>query len=395
MSTAKPNHGFAAMHAEFWHLIAKNPLVFVVLPAILFLPVDILVSLVTSSMQAFDTLKVSTRLNQVAELVIGTFLASTVISAMREISGGGFITLASALRQGRKHWGAIVSASFFAGIRVSLGLICLIVPGIYYAVRCAFALPVVIFEGESGNRAVKKSAELTRNRWWSTFWMFLAPILLYAPFIIAVLLLTPGEDNTPFLDALCSLPLNVAFSLLTAGTAFAYLKRTGWEGSPVRATINGAELATALSPPSGLGRWNIGLIGLITYGSLAAVFYWIIGLATLPLLVGSALESEDAYSSQVEALYWLAATVAPKNSEAHAIYGRYLIGRDLFRAKTELAESLRLNPKLVDVHLWLASCLLRLNDVDGATAQVQQAEELGGFDTSLMDAVKRAINRQR
>ena len=74
-----------------------------------------------------------------------------------------------AISVGLRTWGRLFSARFFAGLWIVFGLILLVVPGIVLLVRYAFIDAVVVLEGIGGDRARRRSAELTRGLRWQIF----------------------------------------------------------------------------------------------------------------------------------------------------------------------------------------------------------------------------------
>lgn len=57
-------------------------------------------------------------------------------------------------------------ARFFSGLRILIGLIALIIPGIVLAVRYSLIDPVVILEPERRISAWARSGELVKGKWW-------------------------------------------------------------------------------------------------------------------------------------------------------------------------------------------------------------------------------------
>ena len=55
------------------------------------------------------------------------------------------------------------------GLGVLVGFLLLIAPGVWIYIAWAFAMPVLLTEGLKGGRALRRSHELVRGRWWRTF----------------------------------------------------------------------------------------------------------------------------------------------------------------------------------------------------------------------------------
>jgi hypothetical protein len=76
-----------------------------------------------------------------------------------------------------------------ATVMIAVGLILLIIPGIYLFVALAFAVPVLMLEGLRGMAAISRSMSLVAGRWWPTFGRLLVGLILYivAVFIVGVI----------------------------------------------------------------------------------------------------------------------------------------------------------------------------------------------------------------
>jgi hypothetical protein len=59
--------------------------------------------------------------------------------------------------------GRVIYASFELGLRVGLGFILLIIPGIYWGGKYGLAVPAVVLEDIKGKQACARSAELTKD----------------------------------------------------------------------------------------------------------------------------------------------------------------------------------------------------------------------------------------
>jgi hypothetical protein len=100
-----------------------------------------------------------------------------------------------------------------------LGFVALILPGVWLSVAWAFATPALLVEGLRGRRALGRSFQLVRGRWWRTFGVLIVGFLLativstivQAAFLVGIFL---GQDN----DALVLVLSAIAGSLGLAVT---------------------------------------------------------------------------------------------------------------------------------------------------------------------------------
>jgi hypothetical protein len=222
-NTARPSGPlptYAAMHASFWRRIAQKPAVFLLLPAVLFFPFDLLTEALTSDMGTLESIKISSRIGRVVELLVGTYAAGCAIWTMGELHAGRSPTFGASLRGGARPYNHLLRTVVATGIRIGFGLLLLIVPGLVLATRYALATPHSVFAGVYGIDAGKASRAMVEGRFWRTFGAMGGSILLYVPLFLALttLISWPAPDNL-IVSALGSAPLNAAGTLLAAGAA--------------------------------------------------------------------------------------------------------------------------------------------------------------------------------
>ena len=102
-----------------------------------------------------------------------------------------------------------------AGIGIAAGLVLLVVPGVYVAVRWYLVPQAVVIDGARGLRALRRSGELVQGFWWRTFGLLVAANL--AAVIPGLVLVTPFEAIASSADrAIWSLVGTVATETITA-----------------------------------------------------------------------------------------------------------------------------------------------------------------------------------
>jgi hypothetical protein len=67
----------------------------------------------------------------------------------------------------------LVFANILLVLIVSLGMLLLVLPGIYWGVRLAFALCAIVLEDKGVTEGLGYSWSLVKGRWWGAFWAFL------------------------------------------------------------------------------------------------------------------------------------------------------------------------------------------------------------------------------
>ena len=121
---------------------------------------------------------------------------------------------------------AATVAGILAAIGIGIGLILLIVPGLYLLTIWSMLIPVIVIERRSAGEAFTRSREVVRGNGWSVFGLVLITFLLVAiASTIIRVLFTPLPD---FLDAwlgsLVAHSLTVPFAAAALTTAYFRLR---------------------------------------------------------------------------------------------------------------------------------------------------------------------------
>lgn len=86
-------------------------------------------------------------------------------------------TLSATMERAFARYGQGLWTQFLLNLGTVVGLILLLVPGIWLSVSCVFWQPIVLVEEVSGTAALRRSIERVRGRWWGTFRLLLALFL--------------------------------------------------------------------------------------------------------------------------------------------------------------------------------------------------------------------------
>jgi hypothetical protein len=87
---------------------------------------------------------------------------------------------------GRHRLLSLLWIGIITGVMVVVGLILLILPGVYLIVALSMSVPVLILEGQRGMAAISRSMSLVSGRWWPTCGRIVVGVIMYvvAYFII-------------------------------------------------------------------------------------------------------------------------------------------------------------------------------------------------------------------
>jgi len=269
----------AQLHRDVWAVLRARPLIFVVLPALLWLPFDLLTEFVTANDDDLvSQLRVAQKIGNVGNLAVGIFLMTLFPVVLKEMAAGRQPGLGDASSQAMKLWGRVLGASIMSGILGVLALLLFIVPGIYLFVCFSLVAPVAVFETLRGSEVLSRSRALVQQRG------FLAVlgygVAFYAVYL--VLSLAPGMAisfglellEVPehwVLTAMTSMPINIVSSALVIGATLLYIDASGQRAlSPV-----GTDLVT--DDGRRLPAPRSGLAGLVVATVLSAVVLGAVG----------------------------------------------------------------------------------------------------------------------
>jgi membrane-anchored glycerophosphoryl diester phosphodiesterase (GDPDase) len=113
---------------------------------------------------------------------------------------------------------------FLSSIALLFAFLLLIIPGVYLLTRLCFVESIVVAEGISGSRAMRRSFEITKDRFWPTFRLGLVLLLLGVVSGAAVILPTvfiPALDYW-LIDAASQLACDVIGAFITVALLCGY-----------------------------------------------------------------------------------------------------------------------------------------------------------------------------
>lgn len=101
-------------------------------------------------------------------LVVAPLIAATTISALRSLAAGQTPRVRQSLQAGLDAFAPVFVAVTLAGAGIVLGLLALVVPGIYVLVRWFFVPQMVVIGGKRTTAALTGSWALVQGFWWRT-----------------------------------------------------------------------------------------------------------------------------------------------------------------------------------------------------------------------------------
>lgn len=136
-------------------------------------------------------------LSALAVLVVNGALALCLVDAYI----GQPLNWRESLTAATGRLGSLILLSLMYGILVVIGLVLLIVPGVYLIVVWSVAIPALMFEHAGGFKALTRSFELVRGRWWATFAVMVVTIVALFIVLLVVGLVFNGVESALGVDS--------------------------------------------------------------------------------------------------------------------------------------------------------------------------------------------------
>ena len=167
--------------AHAWHLLAIAFVIYLAAAVI-----AALLALVNSTVGAL--------LGSLVEIFAAFLLQATLVKAVQDVRDGrADLSLGETVRAATPYFWAVAGASILAGIAITIGLILIIVPGLYLITIWAVIIPVIVLEQSGVMASFGRSHQLVRGRGWHVFgtlvlaWLILLAVNLILGLIFAAL----------------------------------------------------------------------------------------------------------------------------------------------------------------------------------------------------------------
>jgi hypothetical protein len=133
--------------------------------------------------------------------IVGTFwLQGALVEAVRDVRDGKQdLSIGEMFSRVRPRLGALIVAGILAGLGIAVGLILLIVPGLYLLTIWSVIVPAIVIEGKSAGESFGRSRELVSGYGWNVFGVIIITVaaVIVASIIvgIATFWLPDGVDS--------------------------------------------------------------------------------------------------------------------------------------------------------------------------------------------------------
>lgn len=123
----------------------------------------------------------------VSFLVVAPLIAAATIHVLQQLAAGERPHAGRSIQVGLDVFAPVFLAVVLAGAGIALGLIALVLPGIFIAVRWLFVPQAVVIGGARGADALRQSWDLTQGFWWRTFFVILlANVIAFVPSLLVI-----------------------------------------------------------------------------------------------------------------------------------------------------------------------------------------------------------------
>jgi hypothetical protein len=167
--------------AHAWHLLA---IAFVIY----------LAAAVIAALFSLGGTTVGAVLGSLVGIFAAFLLQATLVKAVQDVRDGrADLSLGETVRAATPYFWAVAGASILAGIAITIGLILIIVPGLYLITIWAVIIPVIVLEQSGVMASFGRSHQLVRGRGWHVFgtlvlaWLILLAVNLVLGLIFAAL----------------------------------------------------------------------------------------------------------------------------------------------------------------------------------------------------------------
>src|SRR5690348_17551438 len=135
---------------------------------------------------------IGTLLGSLVGIIAAYLLQATLVKAVQDVRDGrADLSIGETVRAATPYFWAVAGGSILAGIAITIGLILIIVPGLYLITIWAVIVPVIVLEQSGVMASFGRSHQLVRGRGWHVFGtLVLAWLILLAVNLILGLIFT-------------------------------------------------------------------------------------------------------------------------------------------------------------------------------------------------------------
>jgi hypothetical protein len=140
--------------------------------------------------------------------IVGFFwLQGALVEAVRDVRDGKRdLSIGETFSRVQPRLPALIPAGLLAGLGIIVGLILLIVPGLFLLTIWSMIVPVIVLEGRSAGESFGRSRELVRGNGWNVFGVIVITVALtiVANIVVAILTFWLPDEAGSFVQSVLS-----------------------------------------------------------------------------------------------------------------------------------------------------------------------------------------------
>jgi hypothetical protein len=210
--------------SEAWGLYKRFFAQFFLTALVVFVVLDLLAALVDRASGDNTSVNVFWALLGALISVVGYFwVQAALIETVNDVRDGrADRSIGETYSAVRPRLASATIAGILAAIGIGIGLILLIIPGLYLLTIWSMVIPVVVIESRSAGEAFSRSREVVSGNFWSVFGLIIVTFLLVAIASLVVRLIFSPLPNfiEVWLGSLLADSLTVPFAAAALTTAY-------------------------------------------------------------------------------------------------------------------------------------------------------------------------------
>jgi hypothetical protein len=113
-------------------------------------------------------------------VIISAVLQAAIMRGAAQGSIGDQVDVEASYKWGFARFGSVLLISILVGLAVFVGLLLLIIPGIFLAVMFSVAIPALVVENRRGTDAMGRSWNLVKGHFWHALGLFIVTFIVVA-----------------------------------------------------------------------------------------------------------------------------------------------------------------------------------------------------------------------
>ncbi len=167
-----------------WMIIRKYFGLLVICYLIVWLPLELIMSYAEAFVIEADDVSATLRLQQSLGFWFGIIADGAIVATLIDAYSHSHPKISYSFALSWKRYGKIWTTRLCVGFIAVIGVLLLVIPGIYFLVRAIYADSIAVAENTHGPTAIRRSFELTRGRFGESF---LIAVVVWSSYVLAAM----------------------------------------------------------------------------------------------------------------------------------------------------------------------------------------------------------------